>query len=63
MNSQRRSWYAASDGKRSDLRCDGTRARGEEREQATLDDGTACRGEDQPSVPKEPLGWKFRAHM
>ncbi len=49
--------------KRGDLRRDGPGVRGEEREQATLDHGTACRGEDQPSVPKEPLGWKSRAHM
>ena len=48
---------------RCDLRGDGTGVRGEEREQSTLDGGTACRGEDQPSVPKESLGWKSRAHM
>ena len=48
---------------RGDLRRDGTGVRGEEREQATLDHGAACRGEDQPSVPKEPLGGKSRAHM
>jgi hypothetical protein len=48
---------------RGDLRRDGPRIRRDEREQATLDHGTASRGEDQPSVPKEALGGKFRAHM
>jgi hypothetical protein len=33
-----------------------------EREQATLGHGAADRDEDQSSVPKEPLGGKFRAH-
>ena len=48
---------------RGDLRRDRPGAGGEKREEATLDYGTAGRGEDQPSVPKEPLGWKSRAHM
>ena len=46
-----------------DLRRDRPGGRREEREQATLGHGAADRDEDQPSVPKEPLGGKFRAHI